>query len=64
MSDVFWYEFRLPEKNAAKDNGMIVSSTDSRSGSSNALVSFSVSDLDGRNFCIAICYLETLVYHV
>lgn len=48
MPDVFWYEFRLPEKDSAKDNGMIVSSTDSRSGSSNVAVSFLVPDLDRK----------------
>ena len=35
--DMFWYGFRLPEKNAEKDNGIIVSSANIQSASNHAL---------------------------
>ena len=37
MFDMFWYGFGLPEKNAEKDNGMIVSSANIQSASNHAL---------------------------
>lgn len=48
MSDMVWYGFRLLERNAEKDNGMVMSSNDSQSPSNHAVASFLVSVSEGR----------------